>query len=142
MAEANGRCFSEDLCGVIKQVMLAIVADFIPKDKRPDDDRMVEMIDRFVTGMPSLYRSGFLLLLRGLEMSPLAMGYRSKFSNLTREQQVEVLDRYEQSELFIQRATVLGLKNLIVMVYFSEETVEKLLGYDHQCLLEARKAAK
>jgi hypothetical protein len=134
--EERDFCLSEDVCETAKHALKAIVADFTGSDAVPSDEEMMAAVERFIGKMPALHRKGWQWLVRALEMSPLAMGYRRKFSNLSRSEQVEVLQRYEASSNYIQRGTVLGLKNVLVLIFFTLPQVERLVGYDHNCLLE------
>jgi hypothetical protein len=125
----------DDVRGVTLHVIKALVSDYITEGPIPGDEELMKTVDTFIAKMPPLLRTGWQWMVRALEMSPLAMGYRRKFSNLSREEQVEVLLKYEDSQNYIQRGTVLGLKNLLVMIFFSIPEVENIIGYDHKCLL-------
>lgn len=134
----NGCDFSlgDDVCQTIKNALSAIVHDFVDGGDKPDLDAVVQDVEDFIGGMPAMHRGGLTWMFKGLEMAPLAMGYRSKFSNLEREEQVDVLDRFEKSDNYVQRGTILGLKNVLVMIYFGRPEIEKILGYDHKCLTD------
>ena len=111
----------------MKNVVAAMIGDYVDVEK-PDDDRVMDEIEKYLGSLPSLYRMAMVWILRGLEVTPLAMGYRHQFSNLSREDQVKVLDAFEKSSNYIQRGIVMALKTAVVVVYFSEPEMEKALA--------------
>jgi hypothetical protein len=129
-----------DVRVVTLHVLKALVADYITEGPIPADEQLLTTVDTFMNKMPPMLRTGWQWMVRALEMSPLAMGYRRKFTNLSREEQVEVLLKYEDSQNYVQRGTVLGLKNLLVMIFFSIPEIEDIIGYDHKCLLDVKPA--
>lgn len=140
MTQDNGYELGESVRCILTAALNAIVAQAIEPDKRPDPEKAIDDVETFISNLPPIYRTAISLMARGIEMSPLTMGYRKKFSNLELEQQIEVINRYEASDYFVQRSTVLGLKNLLVMVYFCRPEMEEIIGYDHDCLLGAKGA--
>ncbi len=132
--------FSESTTETLKSFILAVVHDFVKEDDRPDLDHIINELNVYFGRMPSLYRSGIIWLLRALEASPLVMGYRRQFSSLSREDQVKVLTGFESSGNYIQRASSLMLKTSVLIVYLSEPSVERALGYDENCLLSREEA--
>ena len=130
--------FGEAGFETMKNVFKAFVADFAEMEKRPDEDHLVREMEKYLGMIPSLYRMGIVWILRALEMAPLAMGFRRQFSNLDIDDQVKVLDAFEKSNNYLQRGIALGLKSIIIVIYFSEPEVEHALGYDHRCLLHAK----
>ena len=118
----------------MKNVVAAMVADFVDAEK-PDDEQVMAELEKYVGSLPSMYRMGMVWILRSLEIAPLVMGYRSQFSNLSREDQVKVLDSFEKSSNYIQRSIILALKIAIMIIYFSEPEMERAIGYDHRCLI-------
>jgi hypothetical protein len=133
--------FGEGVQTTVKNLISAMIADAVDVEK-PDLDRVLKEMERFVGGLPSLYRIGMSGIIKALEMAPMAMGYRHQFSNLPREDQVKVLVAFEASNNYLQRGMILSLKSIVLINYFSEPEMERALGYDHQCLVDARKAGK
>lgn len=138
MEEEDSFKFGESGYETIRNVLMALIADHVDADETPDENHALEEVERFVGALPSLYRMGVVWVLRGLEVAPYAMGYRSQFSNLAREDQINVLDSFEKSSNYIQRGIVMLLKSMLLLLYFSEPEMERALGYDHRCLLEVR----
>lgn len=117
----------------MKSVVSAMIGDYVDTDK-PDDELIMDELEKYLGSLPSLYRMGIVWILRGLEVAPLAMGYRHQFSNLTSEDRVKVLDSFEKSNNYIQRGMAMALKTAIMVIYFSEPQMDKALDYDHSCL--------
>lgn len=135
-AEADFR-FGEGGQETLKNVVAAMIGDYV-EGAKPDEDRMLQVMEEYVSGLPSLYRMGLIWILRALEVAPFAMGYRHQFSNLPREDQTKVLESFEKSANYVQRGAILILKCLILLNYFSEPEMEQAVGYDHRCLLEVK----
>lgn len=138
MEEETRFRFGEAGRETMKNVIAAVLSDFVDTQEKPDDDKVIDEIEEYFEKTPSLYRGGFVWILRALEMAPLAMGYRRQFSNLSREEQVSVLDSFEKSGNYPQRAIILAVKVVVAVNYFSTPEMDRALGYDHRCLLEAR----
>ena len=125
-----------------RNVFAAVIGDFVPPDRKPDEDHLVREFERYVGELPSLYQTGLVWILRAIEMAPLAMGHRRQFSNLPREDQVKVLEAFENSNNYVQRGVLLGIKTAVVVLFFSEPGMEEALGYDHRCLADVREARR
>jgi hypothetical protein len=126
----------------MRSVLTAMIADHVDVEDAPDEDRVLSELEKFMGALPPLYRMGMVWLLRALEVAPLAMGYRRQFSNLSRKDQVKVLDSFEKSSNYVQRGMIMALKSPVMMIYFCQPEMEKALGYDHRCLAEARGESK
>jgi len=121
------------------QAMIHREADFEPK---PDLDKVVDSYDQFVSRLPTIIRTSFSALVKALEMSTIAQGYRHTFNRLSPEDQKAYLNKMENSHNYMFRGIVLGVKTLALIVYFSEPEAEKAVGYDGKCLVEAMEEAK
>ena len=120
----------------IRQFLLTMIhrdADFEPK---PALERVLNLCDEFVTDLPTLIRASMFMLIKSLELSTIAQGYRHTFSKLSPEQQKEYLLKMENSSSYAFRGVILGIKSLAFIVYFSEPEAEKAVGYDGKCLTD------
>lgn len=135
MAEAFK--FGEGATETMKNFIAAVIGDVAgaEMEKKPDDCHVISELEDYVSYLPSLIRMGLVWLIRGLEVAPLAMGYRHQFSNLTRGEQVKVLKSFEDSQNYLQRGIMIALKSQVMIIYFSEPEVEAAIGYRHECLL-------
>jgi hypothetical protein len=118
----------------LKSLVAAMIGDAVDAAEKPDECAVVREVEAYLGLLPALYRMGMVWILRALEVAPLALGYRHQFSNLPREDRVQVLKDFEASNNYVQRGIILALKSQIAIVYFSEPTIEAALGYDHACL--------
>jgi len=122
----------------IRQFILAMIhreADFDPK---PDLEKVVNLYDEMISTLPTLLRGSMNVLIKTLELSTIAQGYRHTFSHLSPEQQKQYLYKMENSSNYAFRGVMLGVKTMALLVYFSEPEAEKAVGYDGKCLVEAR----
>ncbi|MCK7467853.1 MAG: hypothetical protein MZU91_06845 [Desulfosudis oleivorans] len=61
-------------------------------------NRLVGELEDYMSYQPPLIRMGLLMMIRGMEVAPLALGYRHQFSNLSKEDQVKALADFEASQ--------------------------------------------
>jgi len=121
----------------MKNLVGAMIGDFADVADKPDDDYLLDEIEKYIGSLPSLYQMGMVWILRAMEVAPLAMGYGHQFSNLSRDEQIRFLEAFEKSSNYVQRGVILALKTAVLLVYLSEPAIEHALGYDHKCLLES-----
>jgi hypothetical protein len=84
----------------------------------------------------SLIRTGVLVLIKSLEMSTLAQGYRHTFTKLSPQEQKEYLIKMENSSTYPFRAMIMGLKTIILLIYFSTPEGQNAVGFDGKCYKE------
>ncbi len=130
--------FGEGNNETMRNMIAAMIHDFVDAPEKPDMDNVIREMEKYLGGMPSLYRSGMIWLLRALEVAPFAMGYRQQYSKLPREDQVKVLQSFENGSNYVQRMIIVSLKGSIIVTYFSEPEMERTLGYDHHSCLVAK----
>jgi len=136
MKQACAFSFGEGSFETMKNMVSALVCDFVEEEHRPDLDGVVSEIEDYMSGLPSIYRTAVEWSLRGLEAAPLLMGYRKQFGSLDLEDRVKVLESFEKSGNYLQRGLIVMLKVLVSVVFFSEPGIERAVGYDHKCLLD------
>ena len=127
--------FGEGATETVKNLFAAMIGDAAEIPVKPDPNRLVSELENYLTYLPSLIRMGLVMIIRGMEVAPLAMGYGRQFSNLSPEDRVKALADFEASQNYVQRGVMIGLKGQLMIIYFSEPEVERALGYDHSCLL-------
>lgn len=127
--------FGEGAVETVKNLFAAIIGDAADIPVKPDPNHLVSELEAYMNYLPPLIRLGLVMIIRGMEVAPLALGYRRQFSNLSREDQVKALADFEASQNYVQRGVMIGLKGQLMIIYFSEPEVERALGYDHSCLL-------
>jgi len=129
---------SEATRETLRQFALAMLqreADFDPK---PDLEKVLDKFEEMMSRTTSILRTGVLMLIKSLEMSTLAQGYRHTFCKLPPEEQKEYLDKMERSSTYAFRGIVMGVKTLIFLIYFSEPEGENAVGFDRKCYKEAK----
>jgi hypothetical protein len=89
----------------------------------------VDFIDGFAAGSPRLNRVAFRVLLRLLELAPLAR-YRARFTVLDRERRARFVHGLDKSRWLLPRITSRLLKTLAIMSYYGDARVLHAVGYD------------
>jgi hypothetical protein len=128
---------SDANCETMRNFIQAFIqreADFEPK---PDLEKVMNEFDDFIAHAPTIYRMSMLTLIKSLELSTIAQGYRHTFSKLSPQEQKDYLNKMENSSNYAFRGIVLGVKTILIIVYFSMPEAEKALGYDGKCLADA-----
>jgi hypothetical protein len=115
----------------------ATVGAWVDTPEKPTEETIICEFTKVLAVLPAIYRLGFIMMFKGLEVSPLTLGFRRRFSNLAIEDQIKVLEALEGSKIYLRRA-IIGLKSMVLMTYFSTTEMEKAIGYDHRCLLDLK----
>lgn len=111
-----------------------MIGNAVPLREKPSAKAVAEEIELFLGRLPLVYRSGFNLILRAVEMGPVVLGFRRPFGRLQPEEKLEYLRRLEQSERYSHRVLSLLLKTVVFVIYFAHPAMEAAIGYDHHCL--------
>lgn len=133
---------SEATRETLRQFLLALIhreAEFSPK---PELEKVLNDFELFLSKPSALIRTGILALLKALEMSTLAQGYRHTFSKLSPDEQKEYLNKLERSKSYAFRGLIMGIKTIMLIIYFSQPEAEKAVGYDGKCYKESSVPAK
>ena len=113
----------------------AVLGAWVDPKEKPTEESFLCEFTKMLAVVPAIYRFGIVMMLKGLEVSPLTLGFRRRFSNLSVEDQVKVLEELEGSKIYLRRA-IIGLKTMALMTYLSTAEMEKAMDYDHhRCLL-------
>lgn len=127
--------FNEATAQTVKNLFAAVIGDAAEMPVKPTPERLVSELEAYMGRLPALVRMGLLMIIKGMEVAPVAMGYGRQLSNLSPEDRVKALAEFEASQNYVQRGMLMGLKGQLMIIYFSEPEVEQALGYDHSCLL-------
>jgi hypothetical protein len=95
-----------------------------------------------VEASPRVNRAGFRVILRLLDVAPLAGRYRARFTSLTRAQREEFLRRFDESRWFMLRVTGRLLKTLALMSYYGDANTLRATGYDPDAVLARGRAVR
>ena len=126
----------ESACKTLTNMINATIGAWVDPQEKPTEESFLCEFTKVLAVLPAIYRFGILMMLKGLEVSPLTLGFRRRFSKLAIEDQIKVLEELEGSKIYLRRA-IIGLKSMVLMTYLSTAEMEKALGYDHhRCLLE------
>ncbi len=90
-------------------------------------------IDGYVADLPEDRARLFRLLLRGLELSTVASD-RARFSRITLERRLEILEGWDKSRLYPRRTAYRSLRFACAMGYFENEAVRAAVGWRLGCI--------
>jgi choline dehydrogenase-like flavoprotein len=96
-----------------------------------ETDALAFMDHLFALSAP-LNRIGFRVILRLLDLAPLARGYGAVFARLGTEDRARFIQGIDKSRWFLMRTTGRLLKTVAVMAYYGDARVLKGLGYDSE----------
>lgn len=135
MDEEKEFSLSDSAKEVFESFIDTVIHRVVPEESRPPMEEVIKEMEKYIGGMPPLYRFGVSAMLKLLDIGPLVMGFRKQFSNLPPEDQETYLRKFENHTNYAPRAMMLGLKGMLMIVYFSFPSMEQAIGYDHSCLL-------
>lgn len=75
-------------------------------------------------------QSDFKAILYLIEAMPIANGYFSRFSRLTKEQQLEFLEKMQNTENDLYRVAIANARMTVRMMYYGHPSTWKAIGYD------------
>jgi hypothetical protein len=122
----------------IRQFLQAFIQREGEFDPKPDLEKVVNEFDEFISRASIIYRMSMITLVKSLELSTIAQGYRHTFSKLSPQEQKDYLNKMENSSNYAFRGIALGVKSIAILIYFSEPEAERALGYDGKCLADAK----
>lgn len=103
-------------------------------------DWLVEELDDFVKHAGPRARTLFRLCLLGVETTaPVLIGRPPPFHRLSAETRTRALEAMEQNAAF--GLAVLGAKAPLCIIYYEHPSAAASVGFDGQCLTEARGAS-
>ncbi len=99
------------------------------------DIEIEEPAERFLTGLDARTTASLKLALLGFEYLPvLILRKRKRFTSLDEEDQARYIERWNRSRSFLMRTAFLWLKLMCSMLFYSNDEVEKQVGYERHCL--------
>jgi len=93
------------------------------------DEELLITFDEFIKSMPAPIPKLFPVLLKFYNNYPLFFKFQ-RLENLDRAQRQKILEKWARSKLYVKRA----MKTFLMLVFYSDEKVEKRLGFERKCL--------
>jgi hypothetical protein len=119
---------------VARRMVAADRAEGVPS---PDEVGVAEFVDGYLVEMrPALRRDVFRLLRYIEQLAPLGSGYKSRFTDLSPNDQDEVLRDLEASRFDQLRAGFQAMKSLVMMGYYRDPRTFAILGYAGPLVLD------
>ena len=119
---------------VARRMVAADRAEGVPS---PDEVGVAEFVDGYLVEMrPALRRDVFRLLRYIEQLAPLGSGYKNRFTELSPNEQDEVLLGLEASRFDELRAGFQAMKGLVVMGYYRDPRTFPILGYGGPFVLD------
>jgi len=92
-------------------------------------DKVIAMFGAFSGGLPAL--RGVLWI---WELLPLFFLKFRTFTGLSDQAQIEFLEGWEKSGIFLRRAALTGLKAMFMAAFYGDPEVQKRIGFADGCL--------
>lgn len=116
--------------------LLKIIDTFVPDYKNSfgiSDDEIITAFNEFIKSMPAPVPKLFSILLIFFNIYPLFFKFR-RFEDLNRDQRQQLLEKWACSKLYMSRAILSTFKTFIMLIFYSNDNVEKRLGFERKCL--------
>ena len=132
------------LRGKKKEIFLSIAEAVFPQNGEFPEGREIinpDSVSRYFGYAENDLRIGFLILLSIVNsLSPFLAGKGlKKFTSLSVEERIEVLEKLESSSNSTLRYLVLTLKTLFSLFYYDTPEIWKIVGFDGECLKREEK---
>ncbi len=121
----------------MERVLIKLIDTMVPDYREVfgiKDDEIINAFNEFISSMPPPVPGLFPLLLRFLNLYPLFFRFR-RLEDLDRQHRERILEKWAYSKLYVKRAIFSTLKTFFLLVFYSNENVEKKLGFERKCLL-------
>ncbi|UCD83764.1 MAG: gluconate 2-dehydrogenase subunit 3 family protein [Deltaproteobacteria bacterium] len=120
------------------KILSALTDRFIPRGGAfalgALDVGVAEAIDRMVSNLDRTMQTGLRMLLLLIEYSTFIFTRRFKpFTRLSPENQDKYLEGWESSRFYLRRFPITFLKLMCMSIFYSDERVEKDVGYEPAC---------
>jgi hypothetical protein len=115
-----------------RPVVRALAEAFFSPDGEVDDarlDALVDEVDRFVSPASKTLRFGLLLVLHGLNLSPLLFGRFRTFAALPNADRIHHLERLEGSRIAQLPLLVVSYKTMMTMLFYDDPEAQRSVGY-------------
>lgn len=120
----------------MENVLLKIIDTMVPDYKETfgiSDSEIINAFNEFIKSMPAPVPKLFPILLKFFNIYPLFFKFR-RLENLNRAQRQQLLEKWACSKLYVRRAIFSTLKTFLMLIFYSNENVEKRLGFERKCL--------
>lgn len=118
-----------------KRVVRAIASGAIPDGGELGIDvadvNVIPAVEALFNGLEGDYRFGMRMLLKIFDFLPFLTIFKFKrFSNLSRDDQVRVLKKWHDSNIYYFRALYIAITSFAYMGFYTDDKVRDVLGYD------------
>lgn len=123
-----------------ERLILSVLADtMLPMGGRipygADELGVSRNVETFCRNLPPEAQKGIRILLRILNYAPIFSHFKT-FIKLDEQKRKRFLEKWENSKLMAKRNILTAVKSLIVLIYFNNPDVAKIIGYSPRCLKE------
>ncbi len=121
----------------MERVLIKLIDTMVPDYREVfgiTEDEIINAFNEFIRFMPAPVPKLFPLLLKFFNIYPLFFRFR-RLEDLSRQERQRILEKWAYSKLYVKRAIFSTLKTFFLLVFYSNENVEKKLGFERKCLL-------
>lgn len=131
-SESNYKIISKHEAKILSAIAECMIPPGGPFEKGANNDFLMEKIDFFLQKFPKQNILFIKFLLWVFEILPLFYKFRP-FSILPVETRIKILENADSSRSYLLRGSVLILKLIIMMFFYEQKEIEKIIGYERAC---------
>ncbi len=117
---------------ILKAIMNAIIPQGGAFEPGAADFDLMPRADELLMSYDPSIRALFPLMLNYIQFSSILRTGR-RFTNLTLEKEIHLLEAMEASPFFYRRIIVLFMKLLTMLTFYESDDNARLTGYEHGC---------
>jgi hypothetical protein len=127
-----------DIIDIMDNVLIKIIDTMVPDYKDMfgiTDSEIITSFNEFIKSMPAPIPKAFKIFLYLFNIYPLFFKFR-RLEDLNRDQRRKIILNWAGSKLYVKRAMLASIKTFIMLVFYSNENVEKRLGFERKCRID------
>lgn len=134
--ESNYKSFTKHEAKILLSIAESLIPPGGPFEKGGKDENLIKEIDSFVYKFDSHYRRGIRLMLWLFELLPIFYKFMP-FTMLPLKTREKICEKAESSRFYFRRGTMLIFKLLVMMFFYENKDIERLIGYENHCKAES-----
>ncbi len=134
MAVKELKVFDQKMYSIVRAIAETIIPPGGAFDVDPQAVDPVLLFDNYIDGLSRLQLKAIRAIISAIEYAPLVTRL-TRFTKMSPDQRLSYLQGWEKSRILSKRNIFLLLKMLIMMSYYSDDTVAEAIQYHPECLI-------
>ncbi len=135
MAIKELKVFDQKLYKIVHAITDTIIPPGGAFDVDPNVVDPVQLFDNYIDSMSTLQLKAIKAVIYTIEYMPMATRLK-RFTSMTPDQRLKYLQGWENSRIFSKRNIFLVIKMLVLMSFYSDDTVADAIHYHPECLIK------